>query len=162
MPSNPNMRNEKLKSVFESLGFSNVQAVISSGNLIFSLKQGGVSTKVTRADISALEMKIEQALTKKLGIKSAVFLRSQKELVTITNKDPFKGKEHSTKSYLIVTFLKKKPREIFNTVDLSNSKTPDFMRQAEKEYGKEITTRTWKTVQRMVTKMESGSAEQVL
>ncbi|MBA3630747.1 MAG: DUF1697 domain-containing protein [Actinobacteria bacterium] len=31
-PSNPNMRNDRLRAVFEDLGFSNVRAVISSGN----------------------------------------------------------------------------------------------------------------------------------
>jgi uncharacterized protein (DUF1697 family) len=34
-PSNPNMRNEKLRGVFEKLGFDNVQTVISSGNVLF-------------------------------------------------------------------------------------------------------------------------------
>ena len=34
-PGNPNMRNDKLRSVFEKLGFSNVKTVISSGNVLF-------------------------------------------------------------------------------------------------------------------------------
>lgn len=31
VPLNPNMRNEKLRGVFEKLGFTNVRTVISSG-----------------------------------------------------------------------------------------------------------------------------------
>lgn len=31
-PTNPNMRNDKLREVFEKPGFKNVQTVISSGN----------------------------------------------------------------------------------------------------------------------------------
>ena len=34
-PLNPNMRNEKLREVFEKLGFKTVRTVISSGNVLF-------------------------------------------------------------------------------------------------------------------------------
>ena len=33
-PSNPNMRNERLRELFQKLGFQNVQTVISSGNVL--------------------------------------------------------------------------------------------------------------------------------
>ncbi|MDQ3014864.1 MAG: DUF1697 domain-containing protein [bacterium] len=145
MPSNPNMRNEKLRQVFETEGFTNVQTVISSGNVIF--------TSLIK-DVAKIETRSEKALEKNLGIKGCTIIRSLKELETIIKKDPFNGKPHSNTSYLIVTFLKKKPYEIYTVVDLSKSGTPDFMKIAEKEYGKEITTRTWKTVQRIITKME--------
>ena len=144
MPMNPNMRNEKLRGVFERLGFTDVQTVISSGNVVF--KSGSKS-------IATLEAKIEKALTAELGFKSAVFIRSKEELEKLIRTDPFKGKEHGRKTYLIVTFLKKEPREIFSVLDLSAAKTPDFMAKVEKEYGKTITTRTWKTVGRIVKKL---------
>jgi uncharacterized protein (DUF1697 family) len=41
-PSNPNMRNEKLREVFQKLGFQNVQTVISSGNVLFESPARGV------------------------------------------------------------------------------------------------------------------------
>jgi uncharacterized protein (DUF1697 family) len=34
-PTNPNMRNDKLRGVFEKLSFENVKTVISSGNVVF-------------------------------------------------------------------------------------------------------------------------------
>jgi uncharacterized protein (DUF1697 family) len=34
-PTNPNMRNERLCKVLVDLGFNNVEAVISSGNVMF-------------------------------------------------------------------------------------------------------------------------------
>lgn len=34
-PTNLNMRNDKLRGVFEKLAFENVKTVISSGNVIF-------------------------------------------------------------------------------------------------------------------------------
>ena len=38
-PSNPKLRNEKLRNVFESLGYKNVVSVISSGNIIFETQR---------------------------------------------------------------------------------------------------------------------------
>ncbi len=35
MPSNPNMSNPNLCRVIERLGYTNVQAVIASGNVLF-------------------------------------------------------------------------------------------------------------------------------
>ncbi len=88
-----------------------------------------------------------------MGFNNAVMVRSKDELEEIIHKNPFKGKEHSRESYLIVTFLKKEPREICTVLDVTKSSTPDFMIQLEKKYGKAITTRTWKTVERIVKKM---------
>ncbi len=144
MPSNPNMRNEKLRGVFEGLGFSDVRTVISSGNVIFESKSKSVP---------ALEAKVEKALMKDLGIKSPAYVRSKKELESLIKKDPFKGSEHGKESYLIVTFLKKKPREIFSVLDMRDPNTSDFMRILEKKHGKDITTRTWKTVERIMQKI---------
>src|SRR4051812_30410175 len=84
MPTNPNMRNEKLRGVFESLGFSNVQTVISSGNVIFE------STSKDK-DVAKLEITIEKALTAKLGINSTTIIRSKNDLEKLIASDPFKG-----------------------------------------------------------------------
>lgn len=43
LPLNPNMHNQKLRGVFEKLGFSNVHTVISSGNVIFETNSKNVS-----------------------------------------------------------------------------------------------------------------------
>lgn len=149
MPSNPNMSNEKLRGVFKDLGFSNVQSVISSGNIIFEARAKNIPT---------LEDRIEKELLKVLGIKSPAFIRSKEELEKMIKKNPFKNASHNPKTYLIVSFLKKKPGEIFNTVDLTKEKTPDFMKDIENKYSKAVTTRTWKTVERIVKKMNASSA----
>jgi uncharacterized protein (DUF1697 family) len=52
-PTNPNMSNAKLRNVFESLGYSNVRSVISSGNILFD------ASALTPRDA---EYSIEQAL----------------------------------------------------------------------------------------------------
>ncbi len=144
LPTNPNMRNEKLRGVFEGLGFSNVHPVISSGNVIFETNSKNIPT---------LEFTIEKALMKHLGIKSPVYIRSKKELEALIQKNPFGTMEHGQTSYLIVSFLKKKPGEIFNTLDLSHPHTSKVMSTIDKKFNKDVTTRTWKTVVRIVKKM---------
>ncbi len=146
MPVNPNMRNEKLRGVFESLGFSNVHTIISSGNVIFESNSKSVSL---------LELKIEKELMKQLGIKCPTYIRSKEQLEKMIQKNPFKNAKHSSKSYLIVSFLKKKPMEVFNNLDVTKEDTTKFMQEIDKKFGKDVTTRTWKTVERIVKKMNT-------
>ncbi|MBI2657130.1 DUF1697 domain-containing protein [Candidatus Woesearchaeota archaeon] len=162
-PANPNMKNEKLRFLFEKLGFSNVQTVISSGNVLFESKS---------KNIKKLEAMIEKALPK-LGFKSTTIIKSKEQLQQLIDKNPFKGMEDTTKSRLNVTFLKNEPKTSLkfphhgkgctilgiyedaacSSIDLTGTKTPDLMLFLEKQFGKEITTRTWKTVNRIIGKM---------
>ena len=165
-PTNSNMRNDKLRGVFEKLGFENVKTVISSGNVIF---------ESSSRSAKKLEETIETALPKQLGFSSTTIIRSQRQLQKLVDKNPFQGMEHSPKSSLNVTFLKQKrktdikfPHKIDNrdyellgmyegvicsVIDLTSAKTPDLMVWLEKKFGKEITTRTWKTVERILKSM---------
>jgi uncharacterized protein (DUF1697 family) len=149
-PTNPNMRGEKLLSVFVGLGFSNVRTVIASGNVVFD------STSKNQA---ALEAKIEKELPKRLGFASTTIIRSKGELEALVKKNPFKGAQHNQHSYLVVTFFRNRNQVrndvLCNVVDTRSAKTPDFMRGLEKQYGKQITTRTWATVDRILQKMEA-------
>ncbi len=144
MPMNPNHANAKLRRAFEDPGFANVQSDISSGNVIFDSASKSPS---------ALEAKIEKALSAGLGIRGATHVRSREDLERIIAADPFKGKAHSRETYLLVTFKKDAPRQAFNEISVANGPT-SFMSDLEKKYGKDITTRTWKTVNRIVEKMK--------
>lgn len=165
-PMNPNMRNDKLRGLFEKLGFENVRTVISSGNVIFESPS---------RSIKKLEETIEAALPEQLGFTSTTIIRSQAQIQKLVDQDPFRGMTHSQKSSLNVTFLKKKTRSdikfprkveerdyellgmyegaICSVIDLTSARTPDLMLWLEKQYGKEITTRTWKTVERILKGM---------
>lgn len=143
-PTNPNMHNDKLRKVFENLGFTNVQTVISSGNVLFDSPS---------SDIKKLEDTIEKALPQKLGFSSTTIIRSREQLQNMVKSDPFKGKVDTPTCRLHVTFLKK-GGEVFSIVDLTSTRTPEIMLKLEKEHGKEITTRTWKTVERILNKMK--------
>src|SRR5688572_7791450 len=90
-PSNPNMRNEKLRGVFEKLGFANVKTVISSGNVVFESPS---------RNAKKLEETIETALPEQLGFTSTTIIRSKKQLQQLVDINPFKGMEHSQKSSL--------------------------------------------------------------
>jgi len=98
-PTNPNMRNDKLRGVFEKLGFENVKTVISSGNVIFESPS---------RSIRKLEESIEKALPEELGFKSTTIIRSRGQIQKLVDKNPFQGMGHSQKSSLNVTFLRRK------------------------------------------------------
>ncbi|MFC3961288.1 DUF1697 domain-containing protein [Nocardia jiangsuensis] len=168
MPSNKNMANDKLRGVFESLGYTKVGSVLASGNIVFDAADD---------DVPALEDRIQEALRAELGIGGGTIVRSHAELRALLDRDPFDGREHGRGSYLIATFCKHgattelpelddprtevigydaDARAFLAVIDNSEpGKTPDFMVWLEKAYGKDITTRTWLTVQRVVKKMES-------
>lgn len=166
-PGNPNMRNENLREVFEGLGFQKVQSVISSGNIIF---------ESNRSDIKQMEAELEAAWTAILSFTSTTIIKSQQEIQTIAKANPFEGMIHGPASYLLVTFSKrsvefkqplpyqpsgktyrvigKTKNVVFTTTDNRLVKTTDLMTWLEKELGKEITSRTWLTVQRILKRMK--------
>jgi uncharacterized protein (DUF1697 family) len=62
---------DRLRALFEELGFANVKTFIASGNVLF---------ETAAKDPAALELKIAKALRKALGYDVAVFLRTGAEL----------------------------------------------------------------------------------
>ncbi len=169
-PSNPNMTNDKLRGVFEGLGFEAVGSVLASGNIVFRSNED---------DVPALERQIQRALTSELGIAGGTIIREHSELRALLDSDPFPGLTHGRGTYLTATFLKdgaqaperlpaqpdpltrivgydEAARVFLAVIDNSiPGQTPDFMSWLDKTYGSDITTRTWLTVQRIVTKLEA-------
>jgi len=166
-PGNPNMRGDMLKSAFDSLGFSDVHPVITSGNVVF---------KSDITDTEKLESMVEGVFPGLLGFSRTVFIRSQAELQALVDTDPFSGIEQGPKHYITLTFLKNQPeiipklpykpanegyeilavydRVVAATLDQTQGKTPRMMAWLEREFGKDITTRTWKTVNRLLNVLE--------
>jgi len=164
-PSNPAMRNENLRQVVEGLGYGNVETVISSGNVIFETE---------RDDLQEIEAEMERAWPEQLGFTSTTIIRSREQLERLVEVDPYGDLEHGAGSYLLVTFFKSptamsfelphrppaKPYRLhamiddtlFSVID-TTGKTPDLMSWLEKQYGKEISSRTWKTVNRLLARM---------
>ena len=165
-PANPHTRNENLRRVFIDLGFENVQTVISSGNVLFESELN---------DTKKLELIIGKQLQKQLDFRSTILVISKEELEDLFNENPFGDLKDTPGSKLNVTFLKNKPETelqfsyheenegftilgisngaICSVVNLERTRTPHPMSWLEKEFGKEITTRTWKTVGRILKKL---------
>ncbi len=75
---------DRLRSLFESLGFTNVTTIIASGNVVFS----SPSPKQ-----EPLERRIEAHLHDALGYEVSTFLRSAGELAEIVRHRPFPALE---------------------------------------------------------------------
>ena len=169
-PSGTNMTNDKLRAVFEGLGFAAVGSVLASGNITF---------RTADTDVPSLEQRIEEALVADLGVTSRTIIRDHSELRALVDSDPFPGLTHGTRTYLTATFLKdpvavpdavseqperrsrvvrydRVSRAVLAITDNSDpGDASSFMSWLEKSFGKDITTRSWLTVQRVVRKLES-------
>jgi hypothetical protein len=93
-------------------------------------------------------------------VGSAPFEQAEHTKTTNLNITLLKTKTHipldfphqpPQKSY---TILSNNGREVCSIIDLSGSRTPDLMIWLEKQFGKAITTRTYKTAQRILVKMD--------
>ena len=171
-PGNPNMTKEKFKDFFENLGFTHIQVVLASGNVIFDSPT---------ANTNSLAVRIEEALPLRLGFKRSVIVKSQIELQALIDLDPFKDIEqsHNKELYLLITFFRQPPTipfklpftpenksytllgkidyAVYGSVDLSGAKTPDYMSWLEKQFGKDITSRTPKTIRLILSRMNDIS-----
>ncbi len=169
-PSGANMTNDKLRGVFERLGYARVASVLASGNIVFHTEE---------AEVPALERRIEDALAADLGLASRTIVREHAELRGLLDSDPFPGLVHGPGSYLTATFLKgsgpapgvvpqhpnplirfvgydRGARAVLTVSDNSDpGRISDFMPWLERAYGRDITTRTWLSVQRIVARLES-------
>lgn len=94
-----NVKSDELKSIFSEMGFANVGTVIASGNVIFDAKE---------KDAEKLTKKIERSLEGTLGYKVVVFLRSQAELESILENNPFKN-DHGKDGKCYISFLSAEP-----------------------------------------------------
>jgi len=157
MPMNAKMPD--LKRAFEAAGFQDVKTVLSSGNVVFSAPSTATS---------ALERKAEAAMTKHLGRSFMTQVRSVDALRALLASDPYAAFRLKPGSKRVVTFLRAKPKaklalpveregarilairgtEAFS-VYVRGPRTPVFMVLIEKTFGKDVTTRTWETVEKV-------------
>jgi uncharacterized protein (DUF1697 family) len=92
---------ERLRRLFEELGFTAVETFIASGNVIF---ESGVRSG------EALEHRIAQHLEKSLGYEVKTFIRSGAELAAVARHQPFPAAELEAEGVsLYVAFLPSPP-----------------------------------------------------
>ena len=87
---------DKLRRIFEALGFDDVETFIASGNVLFSSPSKSLST---------LERKIEDRLEVSLGYEVATFVRTAQEVVAIASYKPFPAAQVRTAGAFCVGFL---------------------------------------------------------
>ena len=92
---------DRLRKIFESLGFSNVETFIASGNVVFESPATNPQT---------LEKQIESQLQKSLGYEVVTFIRYGSELAARANYKPFAASELDADSNsLYIAFLPARP-----------------------------------------------------
>src|SRR4051812_37133784 len=74
------VRMDRLRTLFEEMGFTNVETFIASGNVIFDARSAKADT---------LEKRIERHLEHALGYPVGAFLRSCAELAAVAEHEPF-------------------------------------------------------------------------
>jgi uncharacterized protein (DUF1697 family) len=156
---------KELKKELESLGFRNVITLLNSGNII--LEAENYTTK-------KLEVELTQKLENIFGFSIPVIVCVAEDIIHIWNQKPFKDIEVTKDIRLYVSFLKQKTnielnlpwaiedksyqilevykKIVFSVLDISVTKTPKGMEILEKKFGKDITTRNWNTIEKIINK----------
>src|ERR1051325_11562629 len=89
-----------LRHLFESLGYSNVESFIASGNIVF---------ETVSKNAQDLERDVEDKLHKALGYQVATFIRTDAELATIADYKPFRQTDLAMAVALNIAFLAERP-----------------------------------------------------
>jgi uncharacterized protein (DUF1697 family) len=117
---------EYLRELFETLGFSNVETFIASGNVIFDSK-----SKNTKA----LEKKIEDCLQDTLGYRVGTFIRSLTQLAEIANYKPFNAPQLEAEVHaLYIAFLADVPSDEAKQKLMSFTTATDEFHVAGREF----------------------------
>jgi len=164
---------DRLRSLFEELGFVDVSTFIASGNVIFSAKSD---------DVVSLSARIEQCLADRLGYDVTTFIRTPAELEALAEfepADPGRGEPSTSSIYVILLQapagddlrstlsglssemdeFRFSGREVYWLIQGKISESPLFGRVFEKAMrGVPNTTRNITTLRRLVAKLETGQA----
>ncbi len=87
---------DRLREIFESLGFDHVETFIASGNVVF---------ETAAVDTAALETRIAAGLQATLGFEVATFIRTDAELARIAAHEAFPPSDLAAAQALNIAFL---------------------------------------------------------
>ena len=159
----------ELRKEFEKLGYKDIVTLLNSGNVLFD---------AIPDSIEQLEELISADLTKSFGFSIPAIIRTSEMINGLLNSEPFKDVEHTKDIRLYVSLLRqnsavdlklpwtsqdksyeimaKMDNTILSVLDLSISNTPKAMGAMERFFGSDITTRNWKTIERIGGKLNTG------
>lgn len=158
------IRMADLRSLLETKGYANVKTALASGNIRLHAEQ---------TDPSQLRADLEELLNQEFGYDVPVIVRTVADLQDLVEADPFKAVATTPQTKLYVTFLPETAAsseipsedlqtEGFRIVHATAGEvcsvltlTPaygsiEFMARLESLYGRNITTRTWNTIARLL------------
>lgn len=154
-----NAKMPEVKAAFEDAGFTEVVTVISSGNVVFEAQSRSAA---------AVERTAEHAVARRLGRAFRVFVLPMEDLQKILESDPYAGARVPKQAKRVVTFLRKPPGPklelpieqqgahilgVEGTVAfiayVPRPNKPVFMTLIDKTFGKDQTTRTWQTLEKV-------------
>jgi uncharacterized protein (DUF1697 family) len=94
------IRMDALRTLYESLGFEDVQTYVQSGNVIFRARQ---------KNLPALATKIQDAIEQAVGFRPAVLVRTTDEIRRAVVGNPFASRRNIEPGKLLMTFLAAEP-----------------------------------------------------
>lgn len=155
-----------LKEALKTLKVEQVITLLNSGNVIF---------ESSLEDPIELEQLIEEKLESTFGFSIPTIVREAEMIQQLLKDNPFGAIDAHKDIRLYVSFmktdvhsglkipwksddssfqiLKKREKTIMSVLDLTKTTTPKAMGIIEKSFGKDITTRNWKTIERIVDKL---------
>jgi uncharacterized protein (DUF1697 family) len=89
-----------LRRLLTDLGFDDAKSLLQSGNLAF---------KADTTDVAELESRLEAETEKRLGLKTAYFVRTLKDMEAVVAGNPYPAEAKSDPGHLVVVFLKDAP-----------------------------------------------------
>lgn len=160
------VKNDRLRELFEALGFTRVRTLLASGNVLFDADE---------VDAAALERRSEAQLRDGLGYAVPTFVRTGDQVAAIAGHDPFPDAPQGGKVHVgflrqvldqptrgeVVALAKDRDRVAFRDRELYWHVADRFMDSAlsdpavDKVLAAAWTLRTANTVQRIAAKLSS-------
>ena len=152
----------ELRKEMEKLNFENVMTLLNSGNIVFDAFDD---------DLESLEKTISGHLERTFGFPVPTIIRKSKTIYELLDSNAFKDLILTKDMRLYVSFLRKETeadlqlpwtsddnsfkiidinnKAILSVLDISISKTPKAMLALARNFGTDMTTRNWNTIQRI-------------
>jgi uncharacterized protein (DUF1697 family) len=159
---------ERLRAMFEDMGFGSVKTYVQSGNVVFETNEAA----------AGLPAKIQKRILKDFGFDVPVLTKSAKEMADIVKRNPFVKDKAIDQTKLHVTFLSDDPpknaleliqplaageeqiriagRAVYLYCPHSYGNTKLNNNAIEKKLSRGATTRNWNTTKTLLEMAERG------
>ena len=118
------MKMDALRDLCGSLGLSDSQTCLQSGNVVFRTRE---------RNLLSLARDMEGAIERKFGFRSDVILRTTEELKEVIAGNPFSGRDDIDAGRLLVFFLQNAPSQETQDAILRIRAGPEEIRTANRE-----------------------------